>query len=198
MTRTIKLIIALFVLSFMGCAPSTMMENTWVEPSVKETGIKPFQKLMVVAFLKDESTRRIAEDKMVKAIKTPSIASYTLISGPNVSKEEIQDKLNEGGFDGMVIMRLAEIERSASYVPGPYAYGGWYGYYGYAAPMYYSPGYYVTDKIYYVETMIYSLEPDKLLWSGITSSTNPGSSTIMIDDIILVVKDNLKRNKLVK
>jgi DNA-nicking Smr family endonuclease len=72
-------------------------------------------------------------------------------------------------------MRLADVEKETSYVPGTTTgyYGGYGRYYGYGAGMYSSPGYYTTDKNYFVETMVYSVNPNKLLWSGTTKTVNP-------------------------
>jgi hypothetical protein len=67
-------------------------------------------------------------------------------------------------------------------------YGGFYGWrggYGYG-----TPGYYEQDKTYNVETNIYSLDPPKLLWSGTTSSLNPGK----LDATIEISSQPLRRN----
>ena len=180
-----------------ACGPSTKIEKSWTEPSLATAPITPFNKALVVGLLKDESTRRIAEDKMVAAMRSKAVQSYTYLQAGD-SKDnaaEITERLKKDGFDGVVIMRLADMEKSMSYVPGT-SYGGWYGYYRYAAPMYYSPGYYTEDKTYYVETNVYSLADDKLLWSGMTSTLNPGKTSKMIDDIITTIKNKMTEEKL--
>ncbi len=186
------------VILLAACGPSTKIEKSWTEPSLASAPIKPFNKALVVGLLKDESTRRIAEDKMVAAMKSKAVQSYTYLQAGD-SKDnaaEITERLKKDGFDGVVIMRLADMEKSMSYVPGT-SYGGWYGYYRYAAPMYGSPGYYTEDKTYYVETNVYSLADDKLLWSGMTSTLNPGKTTKMIDDVIATIKNKMIEEKLI-
>jgi hypothetical protein len=88
-------------------------------------------------------------------------------------------------------MRLADVDKSVSYVPGT-GYGGWYGY------RYSSPGYYQEDKTFYVETNFYSLPETKLLWSGTTSSLNPNKLDRTIDDVINTLKGQLQKQKLIK
>jgi len=142
-----------------GCGPSTKIEKSWAEPSLKTSGPKPFNKVLVIGLLKDESTRRIAEDKMVAAIKASTAVQSYMYLQPGDTKDnstEVGERMKKDGFDGIVIMRLADMEKSTNYVPGT-SYGGWYGYYRYAAPMYGSPGYYTEDKTYYVESNVYSL-----------------------------------------
>ena len=60
------------------------------------------------------------------------------------------------------------------YAPVNYGYyGSYYGYYNYYYPQVYSPGYYSVDKTYYLETNLYDLAADKLLWSVQSEARNP-------------------------
>ncbi len=76
---------------------------------------------------------------------------------------------------------------------GMYGYGGYMGGYRYAAPMYYDPGYYTTDKKYLVETNVYSVDPNKLLWAGTTSTMNPTEIDTTTTEIVNAVVDNMKK-----
>jgi hypothetical protein len=105
----------------------------------------------------------------------------------------VEERLKKDGFDGVVVMRLADVDKSTSYVPGT-TYGGWYGYRGW----YGSPGYYQEDKTYYVETNFYSLQSNKLLWSGTTSSLNPSKLDNTIDQIIAALKEQLQKQGFIK
>ena len=78
------------------------------------------------------------------------------------------------------------------------SYGGWYGYYWLAYPDYSNSGYYSANKVYYIETNIYSVTPNKLLWSGVTSTVNPSKTQNMVDDITHVIKKKLKEEGLMK
>jgi hypothetical protein len=71
-------------------------------------------------------------------------------------------------------------------------YGGYWGGYGYAAPIYYTPGYYTTDKKYLVETNVYSVDQDKLVWSGTTSSMNPSKIDTTTAEIADAVIEKMK------
>lgn len=39
----------------------------------------------------------------------------------------------------------------------------------------YDPGYYVTDKTYFIETNLYSTNTDRLIWSAQSETVNPSS-----------------------
>ena len=45
------------------------------------------------------------------------------------------------------------------------------------------PGYYSTTKTYTVETNVFSIKEDKIIWSGITKTTDPSGVTKMTDEI---------------
>ena len=67
--------------------------------------------------------------------------------------------------------------------PGPS--GGFGPYWGYGWGTAYSPGYLTTDTIVSVETLVYSLTDDKLLWASSSRTTNPGN----LDQLIREVAD---------
>ena len=181
------------VLFLISCSPSTQIAKSWKDPSVTAATVKPFKKVLVVAQLHDESTRRIAEDKF--AAQFPAgvgVQSYGYLKPQDSAWSSVEQRLKNDGFDGVVSISLSNVDKSTSYVPGS-SYGGWYGY-RYSA----SPGYYQEDKTYYVETNFYSLESGKLMWSGTTSTMNPSKVSKTIDDIIVAIKGQLQKEGLLK
>jgi hypothetical protein len=186
-----KILLYVLVLSLAGCGPTTRMEKTWKDPAFTPDAAKSYKKLLVIAPIKDESTRRIVEDKVVKSFKkVTAVPSYSYLQPTDTIQGVVDDRLKKDGFDGEVIMRLGDVDKSVSYVPGT-TYWGWYGY-GHG-----SPGYYQEDRTYYVETNFYSLESGKLLWSGTTSSVNPNKLDRTLDDIIATLKSELQKQKLI-
>lgn len=179
--------------NYYSCSPSTKIEKTWTDPSFKPSTTS-FHKVLVMGLMRDESTRRIAEDKMVAQFKNvTAVPSYQYLQPSDTVRSIVEERLKNDGFDGVVVMRLADVDKSTSYVPGT-TYGGWYGYRGW----YGSSGYYQEDKTYYVETNFYSLQSNKLLWSGTTSSLNPSKIDNTIDQIIGALKEQLQKQGLIK
>jgi predicted ferric reductase len=94
-------------------------------------------------------------------------------------------------------MRLADIEKKLMY---PYYYFFmalwqvlwiWCG-------MYSTPGYYTTDKNYFVETTVYTVNPDKLVWTGTTKTVNPSKIEKMVSDIADLVSEKMKKDGFLK
>ena len=125
-----------------------------------------------------------------------AVPSYRIFGNkPLTESDEVyMQKLKAEGYDGVVIMRLSKVDKDQRYVPGNYPtyYGSWRGYYGAAWGGYYDPGYYTTDKTFYVEVNVYSMPKDKLVWSAITSTINPSSGQNLFDGVIAAVEQKMK------
>jgi hypothetical protein len=64
--------------------------------------------------------------------------------------------------------------------------------------MVYSPGYYTTDKTYYIETNFYDLEEDLLLWSIQSEAYNPSSLDSWFDEYSFNLLNELAREGLIE
>jgi len=173
-----------------------------MEPGASVTASAP-NKVLVIAMVKDETSRRVIEDHLVKRVSGTGVASYTLVSTDmlkEASDEALKKILTDGKFTHIILMRLADVEKETSYVPGTTTsyYGGYGRYYGYGAGMYSTPGYYTTDKNYFVETTVYSINPDKLLWTGTTKTVNPSKVEKTVNDIADVVAEKMKKDGFLK
>ena len=193
---------ALVMASLISCGPSTKIVKTWMEPGTSVTAGAP-NKTLAIAMVKDETSRHIIEDLMVKRLNGSAVASYTILS-PDALKEHNEEsltqKLTQGNFTHVLLMRLADLEKETTYTPGTTAvyYGGYGRYYGHGAGFYSTPGYYSTDKNYFVETTVYSVGPNKLLWTGTTKTVNPGKIDKAVNEIADVVSAKMKKDGFLK
>jgi hypothetical protein len=177
--------------AIVGCA-STSYVSSWQAPV---DGPIQFDNKRVAAIVvhADESTRRAGETALAREISArgaQGIPSYTLIPGESAKDQAgAKKKLEEAKIEGAVIMRVVSSEQEISYSPGtgwygayPY-YGSFYGYSGYGWGMAYDPGYLRTDRVVMVETLVYSVVQDKLLWAGKSKTTNPSNIQKFISDL---------------
>lgn len=169
----------MLVLLLAGCGTTAVIEKSWRDPEAS-VDISSLNKVLVVALLKNETYRRSAEDEMVSLLTGKGIASYNYLNKDVREDQEpaLREKLKTQGFDGIVTMKLADVNKDVTYVPGRYNtyppyYGRFWSYYWYSWRSFYEPGYYETTKTYTVEVNVYSLKRDKLIWSGVTKSVNP-------------------------
>ena len=191
-----NLFIAVLIASIVSCGPSTKIVNSWRDPNTV-VNTSELHKFVVAALLKNEATRREVEDKMAALNPGKAVPSYQVLgTSPLTQPDNVyMQKLKDEGYDGVVVMRLSKVDKDQRYVPGNYPTyytGGWRGYYGAAWGGYYDPGYYTTDKTFYVEANVYSMPKDKLVWSGITSTINPSSGQNLFDGVISAVQQKMR------
>lgn len=199
-----NLLVTLFVISsLISCSPATKIEKTWMEPG-STVSAGPGNKALVVALVKDETSRRVIEDELIKRFNSSAVASYKILTPEMIkaaSPEALNEHLKSGTFTHILMMRLADVEKETSYVQGSANmgyYGGYGRYYGYGANYYSTPGYYTTDKNYFIETTIYSINPDKLLWTGTTKTVNPSKIDKTVNEIADVLVAKMKQEGFLK
>ncbi|ESU26485.1 hypothetical protein FLJC2902T_24560 [Flavobacterium limnosediminis JC2902] len=190
----------------MSCGSTdTVIVNSWKDPE-SNAAKEQFKKVMVVALLKDERTRRNTENTIV-ANNPIFHSSYAFLNGATVdlTKEQRLSILKSENYDGVITMRLVNMEKETNYVPGTYSdmyYGGMgygYGYgfdnwYGYYSPNFYTPGYYQENTHYIVETNVFSLNQNKLIWTGTTKSTNITDVETTTNNIMIEVVKQMEKD----
>ncbi|MBZ5856078.1 hypothetical protein [Flavihumibacter profundi] len=196
-----RLFAVILISALAACQPTTQIEKSWFEIGTHYTP-SPSNKVLVVALVKDEYSRTVIEDNLVKKFKNPAVESYKLLTKEMIKEakpEALEKYIAEGGFTHILLMRLAGVEEQAYYVPGASVsvgvgmYGGYGTYFGYAAPVYSAPGSYSTDKKYHIETAFYSVKPNKLLWTGTTKTENPKKLDKAVNMIADVVVDKMTK-----
>ncbi len=190
-----KLILPAFIclITVMVACNSTRITSSWREPD-KQVSLNNLDKVLVVALFKTETARHKSEDQMVTFLKGKGVASYNYLNADFNKKNEqaLREKISKDGFDGAITMRLVDVEKEKSYITGDEFYPPIYnrnfsGYYSRSLPFYAMPEYFATTKTFTVETNVFSIKEDKIIWSGITKSTDPGGINRMMKDIVFVI-----------
>ena len=178
----------------LACA-STHLTSTWRDPGV---GPIQFRKVAGLALSSDSTLRRIAEDAFVKSVGPQyAVAAYSLIPDDEIrDKDKVKARLQAAGVDGAVLFRLVDVDERKTWVP-PTTYGGFAGYYGWAAPMVYQPGYLATDRVVQVETTLYSVAQARLIWAARSETLNPKSAQETIDGVVQAAVTAMRKEKLI-
>jgi len=182
------------VLLLAGCAATTM-ESSWTNPEAKPIS---FKRTLVVFMSPNEGVRRPAEDRLVQRIGPErSAPSYTLLNVAEIDDvEKAKAKVRAAGFDGAVVMRIIGKRQEVTYQPPAYYDRYWGGYHARGWGAVNDPGYLRTDTIVSVETNVYSLADDTLIWSGVSESFDPRSTTAMVDSVADAAAEELRRRGL--
>ena len=210
-----KLFIALVCLSLASCGSNTSIVSSWRDPN-STLAKEQFKKVLVVALVKDESSRRATENRIASINPQVLNPSYNYLNHQNLNltQEEKLKIVQTEGFDGVITLRFIRADKETQYVPGTanyyggmgypgmgYGYvggwgvgygagfGGWYGAY---APAYYTPGYYQENVYYYIETNIFDLKNNKLVWSATTKSLDVSHVDTTVDEIMEACVQQMK------
>jgi hypothetical protein len=184
-----------FVLALLaaGCS-STSVLNSWKAPDAIYTA-DTFKKVAVLAFAKDDAARKQAEDLIAGQHKTFH-ATYPLFTGRQAMEDSLRIKnmLMAEGYDGIIIMRLLTTKANSKFVQGginqSYTQNGIFYFQDYV-----KNGGYATDMDYVVATNFYSLKQGKLLWSGVTQSTNPKKLDKLVKEVSKEVVAKMREDK---
>jgi len=156
-----------------SCATSpsrstTVMTDTWKDKNY--TG-KP-QKILMIMAARSSDMRNLFEDRFSGELQTRgnnADQSYTLIPFEQLrDKEIVKSKIRSSGADAVIISRLVDTKTIESYNPGmiyvvPASYYDWWGYY---AVVFADYGYTGDVAVSYIETNVYDVKTEKLVWSG--------------------------------
>jgi hypothetical protein len=199
-----KFFIALSLVFLVSCSSGTAIVSSWRDPDVTNANTE-FKKIMVVALVKNEETRRTIENR-IAAIGSKFHSSYASLNGTNLelTKEQKLKVLHDENYDAAITMRLVDTVKETDYTPGTNTsmyyggfrgmYGGFGGWYGMYSPVYYDPGYYQESTSYLVEIDVFSLKSDKLIWTGTTKSSNGTDVGLLVDSIIATVIQEMKKD----
>lgn len=192
----LPLFISLFL--FNSCATTTTT-SVWRD-STYEGSVK---KILVMGISQKPAVKRFFEDEFVRQLRqrgTEAVAGYTVLPyGEKIDREFIAAKAKEIGADAVLVTRPLGAKTERTYVPGqayvvPGAYRRWGSYYGYA----YSPGYVVEDEYVYLETNLFDIATEKLIWSAESETVLSASDQTLIRSFINTIVAKLSADKLIR
>ena len=208
-----KSIYSLLLLSVIlaACTPSQKITSTWINTEALPKG--PFQKIFLLSIIQDVPTRLRVEnelDKLFIARGKKTVKSLDLFPpdfSPNsaITKDLMVNAIKRSGCDAVFTITLLDVkseeyyQSGTSYMPLNHGYyGSYYNYYDHFYPQIYTPGYYVNDKTYFIETNFYEVATDQLLFSIQSSSYNPTSLEKWFSGYSSLLLSKLKYQGLIK
>jgi hypothetical protein len=190
------MLIVLFLLS--ACATTTTT-NVWRDPAYQG----PVKKVLVMGISQKKGIQRFFEDEFFRQLKqrgTDAVSGYSVLPyDEKMDKDFIAAKAREIGADVVLVTRPIGRKTERTYVPGqayavPGSYYRWGSYYGHA----YSSGYVVEDEYVYLETNLFDVATEKLIWSAESETVILASDHELITEFISTLIAKLASDKLIK
>jgi len=164
---------------------------------------KPVSNILVIGITGNEDSRRSFERKFVAQLKSAgveAISSEDAIPMPadlKLNKETILNAVNQFENDAVIITHLIDKEEKEVYTRGGQAHRGYYGFYQSRFSYASDTGYSSTSKTVRLETNLYDVKTEQLIWSGQSKTWSKDSKYQIINDVIKVVINDLQKNNLI-
>ncbi|HET7291241.1 MAG TPA: hypothetical protein VFM88_02340 [Vicinamibacteria bacterium] len=172
-----KTVLAACAAATLAACASTSLQSTWKDPAAAPLNLKG-KKVAALVVSPEEALRYAAEDEAAREITAHGavgVPAYTLLPQAQVhDKERARAIFEKEGIEAVVVLRAVakekELSGSFSSIPsygsfwGPGFWGGGWGW---------GDGYLRTDTILVVETLVYSLPQNKLVWASQSKTLNP-------------------------
>ena len=189
-------LVAAGALAVSACG-STTFNTTWKAPDAKPIQVEPGDKILAMVISQNEATRRGAEAALAAELTgrgAEGIPAHSVIPDDAIQdQEKAKPYIEKTGAKYAIIMRATGRDKEVSYTPtmGGYygpgwgGYGGFYGgFYGYGWGGAYGGSEIRTDTIVFVETLVYDLANDEMVWAGQSETMNPSKAESMIKELV--------------
>lgn len=188
-----------------ACSSSTQFLTTWQDPSVT-FGRLHGEKVAAFLISDDEDSRRRIENALARELTergAQGIAGHTLLSD-EANRDEIlaESELDKAGIQAVVTMRVTSEHEVVDSTAGTWhqtsgyeSFGGsWVQGWGSV----YDPGHAQVSTIVQVETLIYSMDSRKMIWAGLSETTDPENSDALVEELSAAIDDAIKKSGLLR
>ncbi|MBP1634613.1 MAG: hypothetical protein H6Q10_1187 [Acidobacteria bacterium] len=185
-TLTHALIVAVAAVAALHAAS---FKSVWKAPDAGTVGFAG-KKVAALVITKDTPLRMSAEEALARqlvALGIQGVAAYRVLPQDLQDKDKARAWFEKTGVEGVVAMRPISAETVKSYQPSMWSSGYYtslWGYYGYTWTAVYSPASVRQDTTLTVETLVFSVPRDKLLWAALSETTNPEGMDAFMKDLV--------------
>jgi len=185
---------------------NTKISQSWVEPGNKRV----YKDLLIIGIGESEHNRRAYESYFVEELKARGIeaeASYTMIrQNEDIDRNTVVKAIEGKDIDGVIVTHMVAVDEETVYRPsmdympmyGGGYYGGLYSYYPHVNTYVNQPGYYTTHDTYTLETNLYDVETEEMVWSARSRTFSPESVTEVVVDLTKLLINDLEEKNLIK
>lgn len=204
MFRAVKTLGVVVAMSGLAACATTSFNSTWKAPDAQPIGNFAGKKVVGFVATKNEAVRRSAEDALASELTArgaQGVAGYTVVPPDVTDEARAKAMVEKTGAVGVVVIRPVgkdkEVYSTPSMYTGPYYGGFWGGYWGYGWGAPWGGGEIRTDTIVTVETLVYSLAQNKLIWAGQSQTTNPSKVDSFVREIVAATAKEMKKAGLI-
>ena len=163
------------------------------------------KKIAALVISQDDSLRVAGEEALVRELTArglQGVATYRIAPKEELQKaERAKVWFEKANVEGVVAVRPVSADKVSTYTPGtwinPY-YSTFWGYYGYGWGSVYIPGTTQRETVVVVESTIYSVPRNQLLWAAVSETRNPKDLRQFIEELVKESVDELHKQGLAR
>lgn len=192
----------LFLFTMASCA-GTKLTSVWND---KAYGGGSLKKIMVVGVFEKTNIRRIFEDEMVGYLEsqgTSAISSAAVIPAEKeLNAASIKAAAAKLGADAVLVTHLEKLSEESVHYPRAHSYYNdpYYNRFGSYYPSVHRhvyTGYTAKYKKVLLETNLYEIRTEKLLWSAESETFDPQSANALVKSLAKQIIKSLKDSNLI-
>ena len=149
------------------------------------------KKVAALVISNDDSLRVAGEESLVRELTArgmQAVATYRIAPKEELRRAETAKPwFEKAAVEGVVAIRPVSAETQQDYTPARWVstdYGTLWGYYGYGWSAVFVPGGVQRETKVVVESTIYSVPRNQLMWAAVTETTNPRDLRGFVEELV--------------
>jgi hypothetical protein len=153
------------------------------------------KKVAALVISQDDSLRVSGEESLARELSSrgmQGVATYRIAPKEELRPETAKSWFEKAAIEGVVAVRPVSAGTRESYTSGTWVtsnYSTLWGYYGYGWGSVYVPGSMQKETVVVVETTIFSVPRNELLWAAVSETRNPEDLRQFVAEL---VKESVK------
>ena len=189
MKRLLLMLVAVSV-SATALSASVKFTATWKSMNAGTVSFAG-KKVAALVISNDDSLRIAGEESLVRELTArgmQAVATYRIAPKEELQRAETaKGWFEKAAIEGVVALRPVSADRRTTYTAGTWvtsSYSTLWGYYGYGWGSVYVPGSVQKETVVVVETTIYSVPRNELLWAAVSETRNPDDLRDFINELV--------------
>jgi len=205
MTHALAILTILSLSVLPAFLTKTKFTSTWKAPGAAAMSYAG-RKVVGLVISDDLSLRMSAEEALARELTArgvEGVAAYRMIPGEEIRNPENAKRwFEKSGAAGVVIMRVVDLSKekipTAVVWAGASYYGSLWDYYPYAWGAAIPIGSGRTEIKVLVETLIFDIAGNKLVWAGTSETVDPKDAQATVKGIVTSATEQMKKDGLIR
>ena len=189
----------------LGCLGSVSLTSVWTDPGY--TG-QPKDNILVVGLAQRHQVRTSFEYQLAHEFESKGVSALASVDGlprgVKLDKQSFGQYFGDRNIEAVLVTGLVSADTAEQYTPGAtYAvpvgyYSSWYRYYGTVYSVHQEPGYWTTNTKFVLESNLYDVATEKLIWRGLSKAVNPEDAMEVIVDLSKILVSRLDQDGVIQ